>query len=932
MESLFLKLLNMSITASFLVAGIFLLRLLLRKTPKWIFVLLWGLVALRLVLPFSIESRQSLIPTTTPVPQEVLTSPQEQVYKDISDLYDSADPVLREIIEEELKPQPTPAQLAITGISHIWILGIAVMAAYSLVSYIRLRRSLEEAIPYEDGVWICDGIPTPFLLGFFCPRIYLPSDVSAEDIPLILAHERAHQRRKDHWWKPLGYLLLTVYWFNPVLWLAYILLCRDIESACDERVIKELGSDMKKSYSIALLRCSVPTRRLTACPLAFGEDNVKKRISSILSYKKPTFWILLVALIGTVLLSMWFLTDPKKEDSQEALPANCWFDLLLTDSADISSAPKLPSPVDPATLVHLSGNRLYLEKNGEKSAHFLNNFILNGYLSDLNGDGISELCCTALLWMEGYLSKYPVALVYDFVTDTEYSATMGPHYFTDRDGALTMVKYPYESYGSYHDLCFAVDNFQAVLREILHTIKTETPIVYTEPILMTDPRLGSDVFAYILDGQIYPFSLTWTGDLLSDLDDDGLTAFLTEAIPTVTSISPEELESARGVIHMVETDPTAEITGYAWSERVEEATRTYYGLPVVSHYPIGKQILTMEDVIRLSQKGMELTWNDLAPYECTDIGSGLYLMEYPIDERFSLVCIDTSLSGYPMGIRLTDRETELAIDIRSHNVESFLSSVSHLKWFGSEDRTGVLSASHPTIDDLRFSYDHGTETITVYKGETAIHTLQDTAIFATYFADVTLDGTPDLCCNTSSGYGISYGGILIYDPIAGQSQKIAEPLVSHYSFEEYSGSLWIRRTHYYDAEDTALYDLRAIASNALPEIVEIFPLMEKYPQYFGLNADQGLILYVSHAGQGLFACRLVAYAGTDDLPDTALSSLTPCSVEEMKGILLTYPLKKIPLYLVPVETSYSAKFYASPADYEEGLADLFSDFDLQSIP
>ena len=191
--------------------------------------------------------------------------------------------------------------------------------------------------------------------------------------------------------------------------------------------------------------------------------------------------------------------------------------------------------------------------------------------------------------------------------------------------------------------------------------------------------------------------------------------------------------------------------------------------------------------------------------------------------------------------------------------------------------------------------------------------------------------TPDLCCSTSSGYGIACGGILIYDPIAGLSQRIAEPLVSHYSLEEQGGRLWVRRTHYYDPEDTELYDLRAIASNALPESVEILPLMSKYPQYFGLKSDQGLLLYVSHAGPGVFACRLVSHPGTTDLPDTALSSLTPCSVEEMKGILLTYPLKKIPLYLVPVETSYSAKFYASPADYEEGLADLFSACDPQPI-
>ena len=156
---------------------------------------------------------------------------------------------------------------------------------------------------------------------------------------------------------------------------------------------------------------------------------------------------------------------------------------------------------------------------------------------------------------------------------------------------------------------------------------------------------------------------------------------------------------------MVETDPTAEITGYAWTERVEEATRTYYGLSVASHYPIGKQILTMEDVIRLSQKEMDLTWDDLAPYECTDIGSGLYVMQYPIDDRFYLQCSDGSLSGYPMAVFLGDRETGLAIDIRSHDVEAFLSTASHLRWFEFEDRNGILTASHPTIEDLRFSYD-----------------------------------------------------------------------------------------------------------------------------------------------------------------------------------------------------------------------------------
>ena len=264
MTALFLKLLNMSITASYFVLGIFLLRLLLRKAPKWIFVLLWGLVALRLLLPFSIESRQSLIPSSNPIPQEILYTANPTIHSGIPIVNSVVNPIISESLTPEIGASATPVQSITEIIAGIWVLGMVAMLAYFSFTYLRLRHSLREAILYDQGIWICDRIPSPFLLGIFRPRIYLPSDLEQEDIPFILAHEQAHIKRKDHWWKPLGYLLLTVYWFNPLLWVAYILLCRDIEAACDEKVLGLLGAEAKKPYSGALLRCSSTKKRLPA--------------------------------------------------------------------------------------------------------------------------------------------------------------------------------------------------------------------------------------------------------------------------------------------------------------------------------------------------------------------------------------------------------------------------------------------------------------------------------------------------------------------------------------------------------------------------------------------------------------------------------------------------------------------------------------------
>ncbi len=322
MENIFISLLNTSITAGYLVIAVMLLRPILKKAPKYIRCILWGLVGLRLVLPFSFESVLSLIPSAETVPPEIVTSPAPSIRSGLTFVNSAVNPILSQSMAPAPEASVNPMQVVMGIAWNVWLLGVIAMILYSIISFILLKRKLREAVQDSGNIWVCDRVSSPFLLGLFRPRIYLPSDLQDSDQQYVLAHENAHIRRKDHWWKPLGFLLLTVYWFNPLMWVAYIFLCRDIEFACDEKVIKELGTDCKKSYSEALIHCSVPRKMISACPVAFGEDGVKGRIKSVLNYKKPAFWIILIALILCIVVAVCFLTNPPEEEQPAKIPAN----------------------------------------------------------------------------------------------------------------------------------------------------------------------------------------------------------------------------------------------------------------------------------------------------------------------------------------------------------------------------------------------------------------------------------------------------------------------------------------------------------------------------------------------------------------------------------------------------------------------------------
>lgn len=310
MEAVFLKLVNLSISAGWLVLAVLVLRLVFRKAPRWIFCLLWGMVALRLVCPFSLESALSLLPSAQTLPPEILYTATPQINSGIPAINSAVNPLLGQSMAPAPGQSANPTQVWSFILSCIWMAGMAAMALYALVSYWLIKRRVAAATLLRENIKQSERVDTPFVLGLFRPGIYLPYNIGEGDLEYVIAHERSHIRRKDHWWKPLGFALLTVYWFNPLLWLAYVLLCRDIEGACDEKVIREMGLEDRRGYSTALLNCSVHRRSIAACPLAFGEVGVKERVKAVMNYKRPAFWLVAAALAACALAAVCFLTNP----------------------------------------------------------------------------------------------------------------------------------------------------------------------------------------------------------------------------------------------------------------------------------------------------------------------------------------------------------------------------------------------------------------------------------------------------------------------------------------------------------------------------------------------------------------------------------------------------------------------------------------------
>lgn len=307
LAGIFLKVLDMSMAASIMIAAVALLRALLKKAPRSIICAMWALTGLRLLCPFSPRSIFSIVPSS-PTERIAASAAEAAALPSAVPEPSTAVPELPAAVQA---PTAAVNSVNIAEIfAVIWLAGIAAMLIYAAASYLKLRQKVAMTAPLDGNVLLCDSVSSPFILGIVKPRIYLPSDMEGGCRELVLAHERAHLARRDHLLKPAAFAALALHWFNPLCWLAYTLLCRDIEIACDERVIDKLGSDKKCAYSQALLDCSAPRRTVAACPIAFGEVGVKERVKNILNYKKPAFWLVISAIIVCAVAAVCLLTDP----------------------------------------------------------------------------------------------------------------------------------------------------------------------------------------------------------------------------------------------------------------------------------------------------------------------------------------------------------------------------------------------------------------------------------------------------------------------------------------------------------------------------------------------------------------------------------------------------------------------------------------------
>ncbi|SFU74432.1 M56 family metallopeptidase [Butyrivibrio sp. M55] len=303
MERVFLFVLNNAITVSALIIAIIIVRALGKKMPKWITCMLWMIVAVKLIVPVQFESVFSMIPTGEPISVNNVVGKSMQIVSGskVMELY---------------------FKMFHVGML-LWLVGVAVMLTYAVTTYVLIRKKVSASVKIDSKVYECDDISDSFILGIISPRVYLPSALSGEARKYILKHEFAHLSRRDYIWKPLGFAILSVYWFNPLCWVAYILLCKDIEYACDEKVTKNIENGEKAEYCRILLENSVPGKMIAACPVAFGGIDVKDRIKNVVNYKKPAFWITIASIMVCIAVGVCFATNKgsKTVDEQQMAEA-----------------------------------------------------------------------------------------------------------------------------------------------------------------------------------------------------------------------------------------------------------------------------------------------------------------------------------------------------------------------------------------------------------------------------------------------------------------------------------------------------------------------------------------------------------------------------------------------------------------------------------
>ena len=633
MSELFLKIVNMSISASWLVLAVLLLRLVLKKAPKWVSVLLWGFVAFRLICPVSVESAFSLIPSTEIIPEQVIAGPSFDVQTGIPQIDVPVNDYIGDHYYEGVTVPANNGFQVMTVLTIVWLVGIVAMLLYTAVSYFLLRRRVATAVLFRNNIYQSENVDSPFVLGIIKPKIYLPFKMDGKNLEHVIAHEESHIRRKDHWWKPFGFVLLALHWFNPLMWLGYILLCRDIELACDEKVIKEMDNENRADYTQALVACSVNRRRIAACPLAFGEVGVKERVKSVMNYKKPAFWIIIAAVVTCVAVAVCFLTNPKKENDPN-LAEDGYYLLIGADgveSIEVSGPNTSGGVVNADESPFKKGEKVWIEQ-------------LQG-VTDLRGYSITAFGKDGKVI---YALSIPTDASSDKVINlvSNDSWLLAPAGFENFLSKVKGKTYVYENegiLGSFQITLFEDGTFTYYEGNASSYYGTGTWKQDGSTITLTDNELAgySLVNHFKLDG---------------------------------TDLVYIEKNSSNFIYVKVKTGEKFHCTGEAFKPIDVVDTLMYYG---------GDQKLTLNGVISLSEKGYELGWSDFDKYKYYETGSGLYIRVYPINEMFE-VWIGGSdypdLKEPPMYIYLRPspiNDVDQKIDIRDGGVTEFISQYSN---------------------------------------------------------------------------------------------------------------------------------------------------------------------------------------------------------------------------------------------------------------
>jgi len=693
MFDIFFWILNTSISASFFAIAVIILRLILKKAPKAMFVVLWGLVAFRLICPFSIESVFSLVPSAETIPTEQFTYDQYEALNDSYDLDIVDNPNYSDELQYRLPGDVDSNSLKFVFNYFGWIIGIGIMLVYTAISYIIVKRKVRISAPLKENIYLCDSIDTPFILGIIKPKIYIPSYINEQDMEYVIAHEKAHLRRKDHLWKPLGFLLLSIYWFNPVLWVAYILLCKDIELACDEKVIKDFGSEFKKDYSNALINCSVSRKTISACPLAFGETSVKSRIKSILNYKKPAFWIVVVAVVLSIVSAVCFLTNPVDKSNlfdSKFETGKCHYDYVI--SADKQTEKNQ----------HIFG----INQSGEVYKDYGDGF--GEYIGKLQESDFTVNELNKLLRAQEakavYLGRtsgsYEIlgdngereyvfiqkkngdAALVNFFTDGKVMSVFTLENISSSDEKKDDDKLD-DELGQFIDLCIAEH----------HNYKNDECLFVEREVIGKKSFFNkTTVYLWVL---VEGYS-----------SNNGITLEHGSSVPTVITVEKEAEgfnSKGNGGYKLVEYWEPRDGSYYAkdirskypWymhnkvfgsqdyidelSEGIERKVMDYYGIDYTAFGSIdaynektfGKN-LTIYDIVTLSQKGYDLTWADFEEFNYYETGSGLYIRQYIIDEMFTFLIGGFDPEKEPMYFYLQANDgTDARIDIRESNVDDF---------------------------------------------------------------------------------------------------------------------------------------------------------------------------------------------------------------------------------------------------------------------